>query len=59
MDKKDDDEMLLSSRLLRGLPNGFLMSLCRSFSSPRVAYLAGDKCRCRFFAAIEYSTNVG
>ena len=29
---------------------GVLMSLCRSFSNPPVAYLARDKCRCSIFA---------
>ena len=32
---------------------GVLMSPCRSFSSPPVAYLARDKCRCRVFARIQ------
>ena len=35
-----------------------LMSLCRSFSSPWVTYLARDKCRCRFFAAIQMSLSL-
>ena len=38
-----------------GLPRGFLMSLCRSFANPDVAYSVRDKCRCRFFAVIKMS----
>ena len=37
----------------RGLPRRVLMSLCRSFSDLPVAYLASDKCRCRFFARMQ------
>ena len=39
----------------RGLPREFLMSLCRSFANPDVAYSVRDKCRCRFFAVIKMS----
>ena len=42
-------------RHFRGLPKGVHMSLCSSFSSPPVAYLARDKCRCPFFAVIQLS----
>ena len=42
-------------RHFRGLRRGVLMSPCRSFSSPPVVYLARDKCRCPFFAAIQLS----
>ena len=31
------------------------MLLCRSFFNPPVAYLARDKCRCHFFAAMQMS----
>ena len=42
----------------RGRPRGLLMSLCQSFSSPRVVYLAKNKCRYRFFAAIQLSLSL-